>query len=157
MSPFRPLLVVGLVLMVAAPVQADAPKEGEPNARQAAEAYLAAALAGKVKEAAALGVPGKKAAAEKSIKELNQLVGPQPAAVTEAYASDKKGRGIVVTEAVKLAKANPDGKDTRHLILEIEKVGGKWRVKEVDVRPEENAKDLVKRFKEKYEDATEVK
>src|SRR4051812_19551941 len=77
------------------------------NAREAVEGYVAAALAGKVDDAAASAVKGQSPAAKKRVEELRKLVGAKALKITTAFASPKDGQAIAVSEPVKLTRANP--------------------------------------------------
>jgi hypothetical protein len=68
-------LITLAVLLVLGPA-AGADDKPRIGARDVVERYIAAALAGKVEDAAALAVKGKSPAKKKRIEELKTLVGP---------------------------------------------------------------------------------
>jgi hypothetical protein len=126
------------------------------NARDAVEGYVAAALAGKVDDAMALAVEGKSPAKKKRIQELAVLVGAKTLDMDRVLASEKKGQAIAVSKAIRLTKANPDGRDTGRLVFGLVKSGNNWLVRDIDFATEERAKEKVKRFENKNADVKEI-
>lgn len=126
-----------------------------PNARETVERYAAAALADKVDYAAALAVAGQAPAQKERIEEFGKLIGVKALKIARVLASEKLGQAIAVSEAVKLAKANPDGRDTGVLVFALVRSGNKWLVKDIDFRTEGAAKERLKAFEKKNPDAKE--
>jgi hypothetical protein len=139
------------LLAAAAPAFAD-----DRDARQVIEGYVAAALEGKADAAAALAEEGQSPSREKSINELKEMLGVKALKLVTVHASDGKGRAIAVSEGVKLAQANPDGRDKGLLVFELKKTDKGWLVRDIDFRTEDRAKEQVKQFLEKYADAKEL-
>jgi hypothetical protein len=126
------------------------------DARRAVEGYVAAALTGKVDDAAALAVADQSPAKKKRIEEFQQQLGVKALKVVTVLASAKKGQAIAVSEKVKIIKPNPDGRDTGVLSFKLLKMKDKWLVKDIDFGTEEKAKGKVKEFGKKNPDAKEV-
>src|SRR5688572_22714944 len=86
-------LIVAVGVLVAAGAaastlqSADEPKK-DLGPRQATEAFLAAALAGRAKDAAAMGEPGKAYSREEKIKEFAEL-NAKKLAVVSVHANDE--------------------------------------------------------------------
>jgi hypothetical protein len=144
-----------IVLIALCPV---ARSEDKPrtDARQAVEGYVTAALAGKVADAAALAVEGQSPAKTKGIEKFRKLVGAKTLKIDRVLASGKKGRAIAVSEAVKLTKANPDGRDSGVLVFALDKAGDNWLVRDIDFRNAADAKEKVQGFAKKNPDAKEI-
>jgi hypothetical protein len=134
-------------------VAAEQPKA---NARTALEGYVAAALAGKVDDAAALAVEEHSAAKKKRIKELKDLLSVKVLKISSVLAGEKKGEATAVSDAVQLTKANPDRRDRGRFVFALVKSGKRWLVKDVDFRSEQGVKDKVKQFEKKNPDAKEI-
>jgi hypothetical protein len=69
---------------------------------------------------------------------------------------ENKGQAIAVSQAVKLTKANPDGRNTGRLVFGLVKSGNRWLVRDIDFRTEDEAKEKVKAFEKKNPDAKEI-
>src|SRR4051794_36297800 len=143
-------------LIVAGLFAAADEKKDDRNARQTAEAYVAAALAGKVEDAAKLAEEGKSPPGKRAGDPLKEVVGGNPLKLTSAHASEKRGEALAVSEPVKLKKATPDGQDTGRLLFTLTRKGDKWLVKDIDVRSEDQTKERVKAFQQKNADAKEI-
>ncbi len=127
----------------------------QPNGREVVESFVAAALEGKVDEAMALAVEGQ-GPSKKQIEEFPKLLSVKALKIANVLASDKRAQAIAVSEAVKLTKANPDGRDTGALVFALVKSGDKWLVKDIDFRTEGAAKERLKAFEKKNPDAKEL-
>jgi hypothetical protein len=103
------------------------------DARTTVEGWVAAALAGDVQKAAPLADPNTSLATEKGVKKSKGLVGGAAVKVANVYASEKRGQAVAKSEPVRLAKANPDGRDTGVPSFELVRVGGKWLLKDTEV------------------------
>lgn len=146
----QPLLFVLLALFAAD----DKPKA---NARQAVESYVAATLAGKVEEAAAVAVEGQSPGRKKNIEEFKALVNLKELRILAVHACDKSGRATAVSEPFTLTKANPDGSDTGCVTFLINRVKDRWLVKDIDFRSKAAAQEQVKTFLKRYPEAMPVK
>lgn len=135
---------------------ADEKKAEEPNARQIVEQYVAAALAGKTEDAAALARPGQSPSNPERIAEFKTIVNVKALKFPSVLSSEKKSEAVAQSEAVKLPKPTPDGKDQGHVMVTLVRVDGKWRVKDIDFRSEDKAKERMKSFAEANPDAREV-
>src|SRR5262249_19405903 len=146
------MLAVLAVLGTSA-VAEDKPK---PDARTTVEGYVAAALAGKVEDAAALAVADQAPSKKKRIEEIPKLLGVKKLKITTVLAGETKGEGLAVSEKVKLTKANPDGRDTGVLTFKLVNDKGKWLVRDIDFDTEAQAMEKSKQFGKKNPDAKEV-
>jgi hypothetical protein len=148
MSTFAVMFAVGTLAI--------ADEQPKPNARNAVERYVAAALAGKDEDAAALAVEGKSPAKKKRIEELKRLLGGKALKLPTVLVGETKGEAIAVSESVKLTQANPDGRDTGCLVFGLVKSGDKWLVRDIDFPTAEAAKEKVKGFEKKNRDSKEI-
>src|SRR3954471_6186162 len=92
--------MLALTLLLSLPPAAD-PKPVNP--RQVAEAYLAAALAGKPEDAAKFAEEGKSPSRPESVKELRKVVAATQLALPTVLFSDKKGFALAVSDEIKFA------------------------------------------------------
>src|SRR5579885_1314453 len=99
------------VVMLAIGTLAVADERPKPDARDAVEGYVAAALAGKVDDAAAWAVEGQGPAKRKRIEEFKGRLGVRALKIAKVLVGERKGEAIAISEPVKLTKANPDGRD----------------------------------------------
>ncbi len=143
-----------LVLIVGFGLLAGADGARPKDARGTAEAFLAAALAGRVEDAAALAEKGH--VSERQVRKLKDRLAAKAVGVASARASDKGRTALVVTEEVRLAKPNPDGRDSGRLLLTLTRTGDRWLVRDIDFRSEAETKDAVRRFLKKFPDARPV-
>ena len=154
------ILAVGLTVaagtMPSVAYAADEPKTADRDARQTVEAYLAAVLAGKVEKAAALTLPRSVEGSKKRIDEYRQRVVAKNIKLASTHVSAAKGRAFVVTEVVQLVKDKPDDPDKGALAIKLSKTDGHWLVRDVDVTTKEVAKQQLKQFLQKYQDAKAV-
>lgn len=154
------ILAIGLAVAVgsARPFAhgADEPKKTNPDARQTVQAYLAAVLAGQVDAAAALALPGSVEGSKERIEQYKELIAARTIKLASTHVSAEKGRAFAVTEVVRLTKAQPDGRDKGPLVIKVTKADGRWLVRDVDFKTEEVAKQQLKQFLEKYQDAKPV-
>jgi hypothetical protein len=116
-------------------------QDKHPNARTIIEQYVAAALNGKVDDAVGLAVEGQSPAKKEKVKEFKAWVDAKTVKLPTVWSDDKKGQAIAVSEEVKVTKPQPDGQDKGYLVFALIKSGDKWRVKDIDFRNEEKAKD----------------
>jgi hypothetical protein len=128
----------------------------EPTPREIAEQYLAAALSDKPDEAVKLALDGTSPARVKSAEEVKKQVVttslPMPVVVVSAV----KKEAIAVTGTFKRAKPGPDGEEVGVLVLTVRQTDKGWRVKDIDVRSEARAKEIVKAFQKANADAKEL-
>lgn len=116
------------------------------NARQAAEAFLGAAVAGKVDEARAHADPDRVSA--NKVKELAGA-GLKRVDVSVALAGDTDA--LVISEPVEVGK---EGKG--HILLQLRKREGRWRVRDIDFEPAEKALRKQRDFLEAHPEAKAV-
>jgi hypothetical protein len=150
----KPMSMVVVLLAVGTAAGAD--EKPKANARDVVEAYVAAALAGKVADAAALAVEGKSAAKKKRIEELKRLLVVKALEMNRVLVSEKKGEALAVSDTVQLTKANPDGQDRGRLVFALVKSGKKWLVRDIDFRNEEAANEKTRGFEKTNPDAKEI-
>lgn len=126
------------------------------NPRQAAEKYLAAALADKPEEAIKFAVPEKAAADPAEVRKL-KVFDATKIALPTVVASDKKGYALAVSEEIKFPQKKPTDPARGVLIVKLQKnKDGVWQVRDLDARPAEEAAKRVKEAKEVFEDAKEL-
>ena len=118
------------------------------NARSVVEAYVAAALAGRVEQAASLakGTP----AVRNQIESIPRQLNVQRLAIQSVYVNDptKPVTALATSEAVKLSKPNPDGQRDGFLLLTLTMREGGWFVTDIDFESEECADRELKKFLE---------
>jgi hypothetical protein len=126
------------------------------DARETVEGYVHSALAGRLDEAAAFAVEGQSPSRRERIEEFRGMVGVKALKIASVVVSEKKGQAIAVSEAVKLTRANPDGRNTGALVFALVKLGDKWLVKDIDFRSVEAVKEMAKGFEKQMPDAKEI-
>jgi RNA polymerase sigma factor (sigma-70 family) len=122
------------------------PKPAELNARQAAKAFLEASVAGKADEA--LAHAAKTISANKAV-ELNKA-GVTRVDISLVLASDTEA--LVVSEPLTLKRA-----EKGHILLDVRKIDGKWRVRDIDFKTSEVTISRQRDFLEGHPDAKAVK
>ena len=132
---------------------------GQPsaNATTCVRAFLAAALAGKVDEAAALA-DGDQLPVEQ-IRELRDQIKAKKVTVISVLASETGPRkqALAITESVQVAKPNPDGRDTGKLVITLAKRDDRgWLVQDIDFESEDSVKGELDRFLRDFPDAQPV-
>jgi hypothetical protein len=135
----------------AAPVKPDPKGKGAvaepPDARQTAEAFLDAAVAGKVEEARAHADTG--AISENKVRDF-QKAGIKRVDISVALAGDTEA--LIISEPIEMEK---EGKG--HVLLELRKKDGRWRVRDIDFEPSEKAIRKQRDFLESHPEARAVK
>jgi hypothetical protein len=144
------------VVLLAVATAAVADEKPTTNARAVVEGYVAAALAGKVKDAGALAVGGRSPAKKERIEEFKVLLGRKSLEIARVLVGEKKGQAIALSEAVKLTKANPDGRDTGYLVFALVKSKDQWLLADIDFRTEQAAREKFEEFQKKNPDAKEI-
>jgi serine/threonine protein kinase len=126
------------------------------NARSAVEAYIAAAFAGQVEQAAsfAKGTPAER----EQIESLPNLLNVQRLTFKSVYINDpaKPTTAMATTEAVKLNEMEPDGRQEGCLLLTLKLSDAGWLVTDIDFESEESAEDELKQFREANPSAVDV-
>lgn len=145
------LFVVSIVLTLSPVVAASEPPQ--PNPRSAIESYLEAALAGRFEDAAALALENKSAGRPKTLRTLRRLVTTPKLKVTTVLVGAKKGQSLAVSEHVKIAEANPDGRNTGYLVFLLFESQGKWLVDDIDFDTEAKMQKKVAEFRQQNPDA----
>ena len=139
-SVFTAIVTCGLCLLGMANSSV-AQQEQPRNAWQTADAYLAAALAGKVEEAAAMGEAGKAPSRPKTIRDVGALKAKR-LKVVSAHANDQ--HALAVTEEV------TDDRDRKRLLqLTLVKDEDRWLIRDIDFETPDSAKEELKRFLDK--------
>jgi hypothetical protein len=142
-------VVVAGLLMAACPPGADGagePKVEDRSARQTVEAFLKAALAGKVQEARAFVERGM--VPENQVKELHEL-GVKELGLTSVHADD--ANAVAVTDKVTVRDAG--GRREGHLLLTLVKKGKRWLVRDIDFEEPGRMKQKLKRFVREHPNA----
>ena len=132
----------------AATSSADAQPLDRKNARSAVEAYVSAALAGRIDQAVSMAknAPGDPKQIEGFSKQLNV----QRLAMKSVYVNDpaKPVTALATSEVVKLTKKQPDGQRDGFLLLTLTMSDEGWFVTDIDFESEEGADDELKKFLE---------
>ena len=118
------------------------------DAVQTTEKFLADALAGRNKEAAALGEPGKAYSREEKIKEVGEL-GVKKLALVRVLADDQAA--LAITEQVVEPKRHQKGS----LQIRLIKKDKHWLIRDVDFGAVQEERNL-KRFQREHPKAKEI-
>lgn len=132
-------------------------KKVDNGPRTTSERYVAAALTGKTDEAADLAVKGaspQSPSKKEWIGEFAKLLDAKTVRFPTAYVA--ADAALVVSEAVKLVMAQPDGTNNGLLVFAVVKSDGRWLVRDIDFRTEESLKAQVESFRKKHPEATLV-
>ncbi|MGH7174579.1 MAG: hypothetical protein ACRELF_08440 [Gemmataceae bacterium] len=153
MTKRRRVLVAAILLLatlVSAPpnVQGADDRNKALDARQTTEKFLAASLAGRLKEAASLGEPGKSYDREEKIKEFRDL-DAKKLALVRLLVDDQFA--LAITEAVVETKRNQKGP----LSIRLVKKDKRWLIRDVDFGTKSAEKNL-KRFQREHPKAKVV-
>ena len=124
------------------------------DARAVAERYVAAALEGRIDEAVALVPAGRGPTSRRGIREFAALFGGKSLDLALVRVSEKRGRGIAVSETVKPNQPIPDGPDPVTVVLEMGRDGGDWLIRDVDFDSDERAAQRLANFAADFADAT---
>ncbi|MBO0701132.1 MAG: WD40 repeat domain-containing protein, partial [Zavarzinella sp.] len=133
-----------------APAKAESKEKGEArelDARQTAEAFFRAAVAGEVDEARS-HVDPQKGSAEK-VAEIRQI-GLKRVDISTVLSAETEA--LVISEPVTVPK---EGKG--HLLLDVRKKDGRWRVRDIDFRSAEEALARQRDFLDGHADAKPVR
>lgn len=136
--------------LAAAPAKAESKEKGEArelDARETAEAFFRAAVAGEVDEARSHVDPQKVSA--KKVGEIRQI-GLKRVDISTVLAGETEA--LVVSEPVTVPK---EGKG--HLLLDVRKKDGRWRVRDIDFRSAEEALARQRDFLDGHADAKPVR
>ena len=120
------------------------PKSESPNARQTVEAFLDAAIAGKVEDALANAT-----ISENKVKDF-QKAGIKRVDISIVLADDSEA--LTISEPIDLDK---EGKG--HMLLYLLKKDGRWKVRDIDFEPAEKAIRKQRDFLESHPEAKAVK
>lgn len=143
-SVLTAIVTCGLCLLGVANLSV-AQQEQPRNAWQTADAYLKAALAGKVEEAAAMGEAGKAPGRPKTIKDVGALK-VKSLKVVRAHANHQ--HALAVTEEV------ADERGRKGLLqLTLVKNEDRWLIRDIDFETPDSAKEEMKQFLDKNPDA----
>lgn len=85
-------------------------------------------------------------------------ISPRPnIAIQKVLISNTNERGIAASEKVRIAVANPDGREVGFLIFDLVKQNGKWLLDDVDFDTEAQAEEKLNRFiQQNHPDVVEV-
>ncbi|QJW96550.1 hypothetical protein [Frigoriglobus tundricola] len=129
----------------------------QPNPRQVAEKYLAAALADKPEEAIPLALEGRSTAEPETIKKLREVVAGQKLSLPTVLFSDKKGYALAVSDEIAVPEGANQANNRGVLVFTLKKnAGGAWLVKDIDVRGAKATEEEVKKAKKLFEDGKEI-
>ncbi len=123
------------------------------NPRSTIEAYLAAALAGKVDEAVSLATEDREASSDSTLQDFKTMFDVKKIKVPTVWLGEKNGRAIAVTERVKITEPDSAGQDTGCLVFDLVRSKDRWLVDSVDFDTDEKAKEQVEGFKKENLDA----
>jgi hypothetical protein len=116
----------------------------KPDARQTVEAFLDAAIAGKVEQAL-----GNATISENKVKDF-QKAGIKRVDISIVLADDSEA--LTISEPIELDK---EGKG--HMLLYLLKKDGRWKVRDIDFEPAEKAIRKQRDFLESHPEAKAVK
>lgn len=142
------LLLTGGLTPRPSSVKAADDQEKDLDAVQTTEKFLADALAGRNKEAAALGEPGKAYSREGKIKEVGNL-GVGKLALVRVLADDEAA--LAITEQV----VEPKRKQKASLQIRLIKKDKRWLISDVDFGVEQEERNL-KRFQREHPKGKDV-
>jgi hypothetical protein len=132
------------------------PKGSGRDARQVAEAYLAAAVAGKTAEAASLAEPGSFLSRKEGIARFKYQAENHPGSGTlqleTVLSSEKQGTALAVSAPVNV-KRDESGRDTARLVFTLTRTKKGWAVRYVLCKSHEDAKDIAEDFRKSHADA----
>ncbi|MEQ1824501.1 MAG: hypothetical protein ABL921_01075 [Pirellula sp.] len=116
------------------------------NARSVVEAYVAAALAGRIAHAASLATDAP--ADPKQIETFPRQLNVQRLAMKSVYVNDptKPTKALATSEGVKLSKKQPNGQGDGFLVLALTMSEQGWLVIDIDFETEESAEGELQRF-----------
>lgn len=133
-----------------------AAEKTHPDPRLVIEAYVAAALAGKVDDAVSLGLEDRAASDMTQVLELNAMIDAQTVKIPTVWVGLKNGHAIAVTEQVTITEADSDGPDMGYLVFSLEKLEDRWLVDDFDFDTQEKSNKQVEEFKKKNLDAKSI-
>jgi len=128
----------------------------QQKVRQVVEDYVAAALAGRTGDAAALAEPGQSTESKNTIESFRKVLDVKSLETDSVRIAAKDGRALVVSKPLTLKEPNPDGQDTGRLVFTLAQSEGKWLVRDVDFESEATAADEIERFEKEHPDAKQV-
>jgi RNA polymerase sigma factor (sigma-70 family) len=129
-----------------APAKADPKAKETPDARQTAEKFVDAAVAGRFDEARPLADTNM---SDNKVEELQKL-GFKRIDVSLVLAAETEA--LMISESLEIPK---EGKG--HILLQIRKKDGRWLVRDIDFESSENALRKQRDFLEGHPDAKAVK
>jgi beta-lactamase regulating signal transducer with metallopeptidase domain len=139
------------------------------NARETAEAFLAAGMSGDVR--AAMRFTGPRPIQENDVKKLaagfkepeklaagfkTPQAGSELIDVVHSQERGDRGNAIAITNSFLLSEPRRDGRDAGRLVLQLFRIKGRWFVSDIDLATEESAKKDLKDFLEKFPGAQQV-
>jgi hypothetical protein len=150
MTKWCVILIVTVLLGFINPAWSADDSSKVPDARQTVEKFLAAALAGRTKEAAALGEPGKSYDREAKIKEFEGLnVYGKKLTVARVLADEQAA--LAITEKVVETKKGQEGL----LSIRLIKKDKRWLIRDVDFGEKSATKNL-QRFQREHPKSKDV-
>jgi hypothetical protein len=123
------------------------------NPRLVIEAYVDAALAGKVDDAVSLGLPDRAASDQTQVIELYKLIDAPTVKIPAVWVSVKNGHAIAVTEQVTIKEPDLDKPESGYFVFSLEKLEDRWLVDDIDYDSEIEANEQVEEFKKANLDA----
>lgn len=144
-------MIIGIVLISSSTGLATEKTHSDP--RLVIEAYVAAALAGKVDDAVSLGLEGRQASDKTQVLELNEMIDAPTINVQIVWAGVKNGLAIAVTEQVTVTEADLGEPVTGYLVFSLKNLEDKWLVDDLDFDTEEKSNKQVEEFRKENLDA----
>ncbi len=132
--------------------QEDTSQEVFSEPAATAEAYVKAALDGRIDDAVALAEPDTSPARRQSIEELPDVLGKKIPAMVTVYSSERGRAALVLTAKIHF-DPQPGGQDKGSLLFTLVRVGDTWLVKDVDIESKEGLADEYAAFRNRYGDA----
>ena len=122
-------------------------------ARQVAEAYVAAVLAGKTRDVGTLltttGTHAAPYTSQEWLDNFRDKLGVESLEIESVRANEKQGVGVAVSKLFKLTKPHRNVGDTGCVVLQLQREGSQWRVRDMDIWSKDLSANALERFEKK--------
>ncbi|NLS91553.1 MAG: hypothetical protein GXX96_05145 [Planctomycetaceae bacterium] len=146
------LLLIALLRPTHCLGQENLPREVFSDPVAATEAYVKAALDGRIEDAAGLAKPDSSTARRESIEDFHKLLGKKLPAMATVCSSERGRAALVLTEEIAFAERQPDRQSTGRLLFTLVRIGDSWVVDDVDIERKESTEEELAAFRERYSD-----
>ena len=119
--------------------------QGERKAREVADAFVAAALAGKTADATAL-TTSRVASSKDWMHFIQQVLNAKSLSIESVRVNDTNTAALAISQQIKLAEPRPDVGDTVNVVLHLAKDGSRWVIRDADINSETAAAEELARF-----------